>query len=99
MLSKNNYLISFHNRIQVGRAHWVHVLQLLLKQGHTEQGVPDHTQAAFEDIQEEDPTATPRQFVPVLCQPHSTEELPSVQREPPGLLLVPTASCPNNGHH
>jgi len=34
-----------------------HLLQPLLQKGHTEQGVQDHVHAAFEDLQEGDPTA------------------------------------------
>ena len=30
---------------------WVRLLQALLKQGHSEQGVQDHVQVAFEDFQ------------------------------------------------
>ena len=36
---------------------WVHLAQTLLKSRHSQQGIQDHVQAAFEDLQEGDSTA------------------------------------------
>lgn len=51
----------------------------LLKQGHLQLFIQDHTQVAFEELQGGDPT-TSRQPVPVLHHLHSNKVIPGVQR-------------------
>lgn len=41
---------------EVGRDLWVPLVQLLLKQGHSEQAHYDHVQAAAKDLQGGDPS-------------------------------------------
>jgi len=79
--------------VEAGRDLWVHLADPLLKQGHAEQGAQDHIQAAFGDLQGEDPTAS-GQSVPGLCHLHSMEMFPSAPMEPAVFQFVPTASCP-----
>lgn len=38
--------------VKVGGDTWIHLVPLLLSQGHLEQGAHDHIQMAFEDLQE-----------------------------------------------
>jgi len=54
---------------------WVHLLQPLLMQGHTEQSAQDHIQVALEDLRGEDYTASGH---PVQYSIHSTEVLLNV---------------------
>ena len=56
-----------HKMIGVEMDLWVHLLQPLLQQGHPEQGAQGHVQAALEDLQGRDPTAS-GQPVPALHQ-------------------------------
>ena len=45
-------LISENHRMsEVGGDLWVHLIQLLLEKGYTEQGAENHGQVAFEDLQ------------------------------------------------
>ena len=82
----------------VGRDLWVHLLQFLHKQGHTQQGTQAHIQAAFEDLQGGDSIASgqPMQAVQHLC----TEKIfADAQGKPPVCQFVSIASCPGIGHH
>ena len=64
----------------------------LLKQGHLGQVASDHVQIAFEYLQGWRLHNLSGQPVPVLGHPHSKKVFPDVQREPPVLQFVPTAS-------
>ena len=44
-------------------------------------------------------TANSGQPVPVLGHPYGEKGFPSVQAELPVFQSVPTASCPDTGHH
>lgn len=48
---------SLITELQNGSSRKGRLLQLLLQQGHIEQGIQDRVQAGFEDLQEGDPTA------------------------------------------
>lgn len=80
--------------IEVRRHLWVHAAQLLLKQGHAEEGGQAYVQVTLEDLQGGGSTAS-GQPVPVLHCLHNTEVLPGFLKEPAVLQFVPTASCPH----
>ena len=83
-----------------GRDLWAHLLQFLHKQGHTQQGTQAHIQAAFEDLQGGDSTAS-GQLVPVFSCSRSAEVLPCAETKPGflsmPLLLVLTPDTTGNG--
>jgi len=86
--------------VEVGRGLWsssgpTH----LLKQGHPEKGVQNHTQTAFGYLQGWRLHNMPWQPVPVLSHPHTEKVFPDVQREPLMFQCVPIASGPVTGHH
>jgi len=85
--------------VEVGRDLWTSSGPIpLFKQGHLDQAAPDHVRMASEYLQGCRLHHRSGQPVPALGHPDSKKVFPDVQRAPPVLLFVPTASGPVPGH-
>ena len=73
-----------HRLVEVGWDLWVHLVQLLLKKGHLQQGAQEHILVAFEDIQVGESTTS----LGNLCQCSGTLTVKKWHSEKPNLSLL-----------